>query len=60
MIDYKPISTLSETSVKLNKDYCCETQEKKLMEGVSYSQIVKCLMYASICIRLECVFMVKV
>jgi hypothetical protein len=45
MTNYKSISTLSETSVELNRDYCPKTQEKKLMEGVPYSQIVKCLMY---------------
>jgi hypothetical protein len=31
--------------VKLSKDH--KIQEKKLMEGIPYSQIVKCFMYAS-------------
>jgi hypothetical protein len=59
MTYYKSISTLSEMGVKLSKDYCPKTQEKNLMEGVPYSQIVKCFMYAYICTRLECVFMVE-
>lgn len=47
MIYYKSTSTLSEMGVKLSKDHCPKIQEKKLMEGIPYSQIVKCFMYAS-------------
>jgi hypothetical protein len=45
MTYYKSTNILSETGVKLNKDYCFKTQ-KKFNGRSSNSQIVKYFMYA--------------